>query len=77
MGAAVKVTPLGRAGQSDEVAAVVGFLLSTEASFPTGTDILIDGGVCAAVHSQALLVPCPIAVARLARSCGRRAWSQV
>ena len=51
----VKVTPLGRAGQPDEVAVVVGFLLSAEASFLTGTDILIDGGVCAAVHSQALL----------------------
>jgi len=49
----VHVTPLRRAGQSDEVAAVVGFLLSTEASFLTGTDILIDGGVCAAVRTQA------------------------
>ena len=49
----VKVTPLGRAGQPNEVAAVVGFLLSAEASFLTGTDILIDGGVCAAVRTQA------------------------
>jgi NAD(P)-dependent dehydrogenase (short-subunit alcohol dehydrogenase family) len=49
----VQQTPLGRTGQPDEVAVVVGFLLSAEASFLTGVDILIDGGVCAAVRSQA------------------------
>ena len=52
MGQLVRQTPLGRAGQPDEVAAVVGFLLSDDASFLNGTDILIDGGVCAAVRSQ-------------------------
>ncbi len=49
----VQQTPLGRAGQPDEVAVVVGFLLSAEASFLTGVDILIDGGVCAGVRAQA------------------------
>ncbi|SEG75280.1 NAD(P)-dependent dehydrogenase, short-chain alcohol dehydrogenase family [Thermomonospora echinospora] len=49
----VQQTPLGRAGRPEEVAAVVAFLLSAEAGFLTGTDILIDGGVCAAVHRQA------------------------
>ena len=53
MGQLVRQTPLRRAGQPDEVAAVVGFLLSADASFLTGTDILIDGGVCAAVRTQA------------------------
>jgi len=42
-------TPLGRLGQADELAAVVAFLLSDEASFLTGVDVLVDGGVCAAM----------------------------
>jgi len=47
-------TPLGRMGTADELAAVVAFLLSDEAAFLTGTDVLVDGGVCAAlVHSAA------------------------
>jgi NAD(P)-dependent dehydrogenase (short-subunit alcohol dehydrogenase family) len=48
----VKATPLGRLGVADEVAAVVGFLLSDEASFVSGIDVLVDGGVCAAVAGR-------------------------
>ncbi|HKT00408.1 MAG TPA: SDR family oxidoreductase [Rugosimonospora sp.] len=45
----VAQTPLGRTGSPEEVAAVVAFALSTDAGFLNGVDILIDGGLCAAV----------------------------
>jgi len=46
----VERTPLGRTGRPEELAAVVAFLLSDEASFLNGTDVLVDGGVCAALR---------------------------
>jgi NAD(P)-dependent dehydrogenase (short-subunit alcohol dehydrogenase family) len=39
--------PLGRWGRMEEVGQLALFLCSEEASFITGTDILIDGGWCA------------------------------
>jgi NAD(P)-dependent dehydrogenase (short-subunit alcohol dehydrogenase family) len=38
-------TPLGRLGQADEVAAVAAFLLSDDASFVSGIDVLVDGAL--------------------------------
>ena len=35
---------LGRIAQPDEIAAAAAFLLSTDASFVTGSDMLVDGG---------------------------------
>ena len=40
-----KQTPLGRIGHPDEIAATVSWLVSPEASFVTGTDITVSGGL--------------------------------
>lgn len=45
MEAIKKATPLQRNGKPEDVANLVNFLVSDKASFITGTDILIDGGV--------------------------------
>ncbi|MFZ2178825.1 MAG: SDR family oxidoreductase [Rhodococcus sp. (in: high G+C Gram-positive bacteria)] len=52
MDALVQQTPLGRTGRAQELASVVAFLLSDDAGFVTGTDILVDGGVVAAVSGR-------------------------
>ncbi|MFD4508066.1 SDR family oxidoreductase [Streptomyces sp. NPDC058457] len=48
----IERTPLGRVGRYEEVAAVAAFLLSDEASFVNGVDIVVDGGLCASLRED-------------------------
>jgi len=51
------LVPLGRLGESSEVASLVAFLLSDEASYLTGNMILIDGGIFVDNHTLRLEPP--------------------
>jgi 3alpha(or 20beta)-hydroxysteroid dehydrogenase len=42
--ALIDLTPMGRAGDADEVAKLALFLASDESSFITGSEFVIDGG---------------------------------
>ena len=46
----IAMSASSRLGTSEDIAAVVEFLVSPSASFITGTDLLVDGGVIAALN---------------------------
>lgn len=47
----IEASPARRVGTADEIAAAGAFLLGEEAGFITGIDLLMDGGVIAAMNS--------------------------
>jgi NAD(P)-dependent dehydrogenase (short-subunit alcohol dehydrogenase family) len=47
----IETSAAGRVGTTDEVATVAAFLLGPDAAFITGSDLLMDGGVIAALRS--------------------------
>ncbi|MEK5059169.1 SDR family oxidoreductase [Paenibacillus sp. FSL H7-0326] len=46
-------TPVDREGEPDEIASAVEFLCSSQASYITGTDMLVDGGTTASMRRKA------------------------
>jgi 3alpha(or 20beta)-hydroxysteroid dehydrogenase len=50
----VRVTPMRRAGFSDEIATAVLYLASDEASFVTGAELVVDGGFVAGGANMSL-----------------------
>jgi NAD(P)-dependent dehydrogenase (short-subunit alcohol dehydrogenase family) len=51
MRAMIVMSGTGRMGTPDDIAAATAFLLGPEATFITGTDLLVDGGVIAAIKA--------------------------
>ncbi len=42
-----QTTPMGRIAQPEELAAAIAFLVSDDASFMTGSELVVDGGYTA------------------------------
>lgn len=53
----VQASPVKRMAPPDEIAGAAAFLLGPDAGFITGSDLLIDGGVIAAMRAGALPTP--------------------
>ena len=47
-----KITPLGRMGTAEEVAQAIAFLCSPKASFITGQNLVVDGGISLQWHES-------------------------
>jgi NAD(P)-dependent dehydrogenase (short-subunit alcohol dehydrogenase family) len=45
----IQASAAGRVGTPDEIGAVAAFLMGRDGSFISGSDVLIDGGVIAAI----------------------------
>lgn len=54
---AANASAAGRVGTCDEIATAAAFLLGPDSGFITGTDLLIDGGVIAALHAGRWRIP--------------------
>ncbi|MFJ8498633.1 SDR family oxidoreductase [Streptomyces sp. NPDC093992] len=52
MRAMAEASGSGRLGIADGIAAAAAFLLGSDSAFVTGNDLLVDGGVIAAMHSS-------------------------
>ncbi len=50
----IEISAAKRVGTTDEIAAAAAYLLGPEAGFITGSDLLIDGGVIAAMRAKRL-----------------------
>jgi NAD(P)-dependent dehydrogenase (short-subunit alcohol dehydrogenase family) len=59
---ALKVAPIPRLGTAEEVAHVVAFLCSPQASYITGCDLIVDGGWVGAIQSATADSPIALAL---------------
>jgi NAD(P)-dependent dehydrogenase (short-subunit alcohol dehydrogenase family) len=57
MRAMIDASGAGRPGTPDDIASAAAFLLGPDSTFITGTDLLVDGGVLAALRSGAVKPP--------------------
>jgi NAD(P)-dependent dehydrogenase (short-subunit alcohol dehydrogenase family) len=53
----IAASPANRMAPPEEIAILAGYLLGPDAGFVTGSDVLIDGGVIAAMRAGKLPTP--------------------